>query len=326
MQLAPVAALAARWRRLELASWRGLLRRTTARHAAGAHRSWFHLCAMLSAKALTAEGAASGGAAGGGPAVRPEDAAAALARSGVPVLQGLASVPSVIETAAVAAAGTAGDGASARLTLDQVRVRNAQVRPPRVACDVRQGRIRGVAGCKAGTEAGTEAPEPAPLPALMCCQEAEYRRLASALEAFVQTSTLGEFRERLALLAAFAAHARVALAAAARGGALVAPPLAAVLAAALSNLLAYYGQFAGVVDAAVTATLAPLEKDLQVSRPRGGWRPLPSQGVLAAQDCDAGDCDCDAYKPLLVGPYGPEGSKSIAQSSDAGAVSPCAGP
>ncbi|KAK9820997.1 hypothetical protein WJX81_006213, partial [Elliptochloris bilobata] len=46
-QLAPAAALAARWRRLELASWRALLRRTAERAAAGAHRSWFHLYRVL---------------------------------------------------------------------------------------------------------------------------------------------------------------------------------------------------------------------------------------------------------------------------------------
>jgi midasin len=34
--LAPLAGLAARWRRLELAAWRRLLRRTAARAAAGA--------------------------------------------------------------------------------------------------------------------------------------------------------------------------------------------------------------------------------------------------------------------------------------------------
>lgn len=34
--LAPLAALAGRWRRLELASWRALLRRTAERAAAGA--------------------------------------------------------------------------------------------------------------------------------------------------------------------------------------------------------------------------------------------------------------------------------------------------
>lgn len=42
-ELAGVAALATRWRRLELASWRGTLARVTAAHAASARHSWFHL-------------------------------------------------------------------------------------------------------------------------------------------------------------------------------------------------------------------------------------------------------------------------------------------
>lgn len=42
-QLSAVAALATRWRRLELASWRGTLARVAAAHAAGARHSWFHL-------------------------------------------------------------------------------------------------------------------------------------------------------------------------------------------------------------------------------------------------------------------------------------------
>lgn len=41
-QLAPLSALATRWRRLELAGWRGLLDSARARAAAGAHqvRPW----------------------------------------------------------------------------------------------------------------------------------------------------------------------------------------------------------------------------------------------------------------------------------------------
>jgi midasin len=47
-QLAHISGLAVRWRRLELASWRGLLNRTAARISEGAHAGWFHLYRVLS--------------------------------------------------------------------------------------------------------------------------------------------------------------------------------------------------------------------------------------------------------------------------------------
>ncbi|KAL4440107.1 hypothetical protein ABPG75_003108 [Micractinium tetrahymenae] len=46
-QLAPLSALATRWRRLELAAWRGLLSATWERAAAVAHQAWFHLYRIL---------------------------------------------------------------------------------------------------------------------------------------------------------------------------------------------------------------------------------------------------------------------------------------
>jgi midasin len=46
-QLAPLSALATRWRRLELAGWRRLLGETQARAAAAAHQAWFHLYRIL---------------------------------------------------------------------------------------------------------------------------------------------------------------------------------------------------------------------------------------------------------------------------------------
>ncbi|KAG2499138.1 hypothetical protein HYH03_002721 [Edaphochlamys debaryana] len=201
-QLGPVAALATRWRRLELGSWKGLLRRVAARHASGAHRSWFHLHRLLAAAALHGDGSDSGSV----------DAAVALAASGVPVLIGMASVPAMISAAA--------DGSSSLL------------------------------------------PRDASSSALSAELEASYRRVASTLESFVQTSTLGEFRSRLAMLRAFGAHVEVRRAEEAAGGA-PAGPLAAPLAAALANLNRYYGQFAGAVDAALAQGMAPLEKDLQ---------------------------------------------------------------
>jgi hypothetical protein len=48
-ELRAVAALATRWRRLELGSWRGLLQRTAARFAARAHHGWFHLYRIVHA-------------------------------------------------------------------------------------------------------------------------------------------------------------------------------------------------------------------------------------------------------------------------------------
>ncbi len=47
LQLAPVAGLATRWRRLELDSWKLLLQQTIARFALGANQAWFHLYRIL---------------------------------------------------------------------------------------------------------------------------------------------------------------------------------------------------------------------------------------------------------------------------------------
>jgi midasin len=57
-----VALVATRWRRLELASWRLLLQRAVAAHAAGAHRAWFHIYRLLGAAAAGTGGGAEGGA------------------------------------------------------------------------------------------------------------------------------------------------------------------------------------------------------------------------------------------------------------------------
>jgi midasin len=183
-QLSAVAAVATRWRRLELASWRGLLVRVAARHAAGARRSWFHLYALLTGQHQADGDAAASDAAGGGAA-------------------GGAAAP------AEAAAG--------------------------------------------------EAPADA--------RDVAYRRTASLLEAFLQTSTSGEFAARLGLLRAFAAQ--MAVAAAAGAGAPGGAPAPgggadpAALAAALRNTIAYYSQFAPAVDAALAGGLAPLAKELR---------------------------------------------------------------
>lgn len=214
-QLGPLAALAARWRRLELSSWKSLLRRVAHKHAAGAYRSWFHLHRLLAPTALHPAPAQEGDEAGA--AAPAEDAAAALAASGVPVLLGLEGVPSIINADAEGAAASAA-----------------------------------AAAASAAAAAGPVAP-------LTPEQEVTYRRVAATLEAFIQTSTLGEFRARLGLMAAFAGHVEVRRRAPGGGG-----PLAAPVAAALGNLVRYYGQFAPTVDAALTAGMAPLEKDLQV--------------------------------------------------------------
>lgn len=55
-ELTAVAALATRWRKLELASWRSTLRRVAVQHAAGANRLWFHLYRLL----VLAEGGMEG--------------------------------------------------------------------------------------------------------------------------------------------------------------------------------------------------------------------------------------------------------------------------
>jgi midasin len=104
--------------------------------------------------------------------------------------------------------------------------------------------------------------------------ELHYRRTAATLEAFLQTSTLGEYRARLALLTSFTCHVQVriqALATASADTDAEAPsPLAegglAVqrrVAAALHNTVRYYSQFVPNVEIALQGGLAPIEKDLQ---------------------------------------------------------------
>lgn len=145
-QLTAVAALATRWRKLELACWRNTLKRTAVTHARGAFRSWFHLYRLLIEGMVPgAEAAASGD---GEPkdglvaATGTESAAAAHSLSG--------ALPS-------AAPGSTANAMAA---------------------------------------ASSEA-------------EAKYRQIASTLEAFVQTSTLGELSARLELLQGFLAHLQV---------------------------------------------------------------------------------------------------------------------
>ncbi len=96
--------------------------------------------------------------------------------------------------------------------------------------------------------------------------DAPAEEVALAAEDFVQAAPLGEFRARLALLAAFRrqllAAASDASADAADAGAAALSARAGALAAALANLGAYYARFAPAVDAAIAATLGPLEKDL----------------------------------------------------------------
>jgi midasin len=184
-QLAAVAGLATRWRKLELASWKGLLQRVRARHAAGASRSWYHLYQVLVL--------GTGG-----------DSAAA-------------------DAAAAAAAAAEGGDAAAAGALD-----------------------------------------------------AAYKRTASLVEAFVQTSTVGEYAARLQLLQSFACQLTVTSAAAAAGGddaaaaaATAAPSSSSSssssssrVASMLWNVLSYYTQFLPAVSAAIEAGLGPLSKEL----------------------------------------------------------------
>ena len=110
-------------------------------------------------------------------------------------------------------------------------------------------------------------------------EEVEYRRVASLLEAFVQTSTVGEFAARLELLYSFACQLQVhattsagddsntptaaAAAAAGTGGSSDTGCRSYLtFAAAVRNVMSYYSQFSGAVAAAVAAGLTPLSKEL----------------------------------------------------------------
>ncbi|KAG1668462.1 hypothetical protein FOA52_005235 [Chlamydomonas sp. UWO 241] len=89
--------------------------------------------------------------------------------------------------------------------------------------------------------------------------ERRYRTVASAIEAFVQTSTIGEFEARLRMLASFRAHVGLRLASSPPGEAC---DLAAHTHAALGNTVRYYRQFSPAVRKALESGLSPHEKDL----------------------------------------------------------------
>ena len=96
-------------------------------------------------------------------------------------------------------------------------------------------------------------------------EETRYRHIASALEAFVQTSTIGEFEARLRLLDSFHGHLTLRLRdqeGHAEGG--LPRMVAAHTAAALANTVRYYRQFSPAVRRRIESDLTPLEKDLQV--------------------------------------------------------------
>lgn len=257
-QLGPLAALATRWRKLELGSWRGLLRRCAGRHADGSNRSWFHLHRLLLMALGSAGGAAEGGAAG----ARPSGDAGAGGDS----LDAFDDV--------VMGGGGFGDGDGDNGSSGWQAAAAAAALDDSEAALTGAGRAQlpGMPALKSLIAPGAASAAAAPglgrlQGGLGEEQELLYRRVASTLESFMQTSTLGEYRARLALLHAFGCHVRVrAREAAARGGA-GAGPLAGPIAAALHNVWRYYGQFGPAVDAATAAGMAPIEKDLQV----GGW-------------------------------------------------------
>eukprot|EP00967_Tisochrysis_lutea_P093509 scaffold135361_cov16-Tisochrysis_lutea.AAC.1 len=158
-ELTAIAALATRWRRLELASWRGTLARVAAAHAAGARHSWFHLYQLLVAGLSSGSGSgAEGGDLGGGGGGEQEE---------VPWWQAAkvwrGTGPGTTGAVAGEDGGALADGAGA-----------------------------GGHGSGAGSEVAEE--------------EKWYRRSAATLEAFLQTSTVGEYEARLQLLGSFHAH------------------------------------------------------------------------------------------------------------------------
>ncbi|KAL0028971.1 hypothetical protein WJX77_009058 [Trebouxia sp. C0004] len=147
-ELEAVAALATRWRKLELAAWRNLLNTTRSRHAAGAHRTWFHLY---------------------------------------------------------------------RLVLEQ---------PPEAHAE----------------EEGRQ----------------QIQQVAIAVEQFLQTSTVGEYEQRLNMVWSFRCHALVQCQIQSQN-----PQRWTAIAAALYNTYRYYKQFLALMQKAIADGLAELEKQLE---------------------------------------------------------------
>eukprot|EP00798_Chlamydomonas_sp_ICE-L_P024875 gene24875-10536_t len=193
-QLRDVAALAMRWRSLELASWRATLKHVSQRHASGAAKNWFHLFQLL--------------------------------------ILGMPEPEAATEPAE--------------------ERRNKSKRKRR-------------SETKAELDPVTK----------------QYRSTAATLEAFLQTSTLGEFEARLQLLRSFMCHVKLRLAEAEAAQESSSSPDTALVAAgafgidhpgsrkylplvvgALANTVAYYAQFSGAVRSALESGLSPIEKDL----------------------------------------------------------------
>ncbi|KAL0049173.1 hypothetical protein WJX82_008148 [Trebouxia sp. C0006] len=147
-QLEAVAALATRWRKLELAAWRNLLNTTRSRHAAGAHCTWFHLY---------------------------------------------------------------------RLVLEQ---------PPEVHAEEEERQ--------------------------------QIQQVAAAVEQFLQTSTVGEYEQRLNMVWSFRCHALVQSQVHSKN-----PQRWTAIAAALYNTHRYYKQFLALMQKAIADGLAELEKQLE---------------------------------------------------------------
>jgi midasin len=225
-QLTAVAAVATRWRRLELASWRLLLQRVVAVHAAGAHRSWFYLYQLLAAAGQQQ------------PAAEEEEAEGGL---------------------------LAGSSAFEQLS-----------------------------------------PE-----------EAAYRRCVTTLEAFLQTSTIGEFSQRLRLLRAFLRQLQYQQQ---QGQGQQGQQALGDLVCALQNLSRYYGQFEAAVSEAQAAGLAPIQKDLLDFVRLAKWEDRGYYAMKAATEKAQrylhrwelhGGCLLSWLASWLCGAFGPVGVQSL---------------
>jgi len=170
-ELTAIAALATRWRRLELASWRGTLARVTAAHAAGARHSWFHLYQLL----VVGLGGGGGGGVEEGGEEQQRGEVGGEEEEEVPwwraakVWKGTG--PGVVGGSAADEGAGGGEHEGVRGAWDGVSRANAEA----------------------------------------VAEEKWYRRSATTLEAFLQTSTVGEYEARLQLLASFRAHLLVSV-------------------------------------------------------------------------------------------------------------------
>ncbi|MEW5303413.1 MAG: hypothetical protein WDW36_006109 [Sanguina aurantia] len=229
-ELALVASLATRWRKLELASWKNLLSNVQRKHAAGSNKSWFHMYRLLSGAT----------AAGTAPASVFSDSEAAK--------EAVASAEAAVAPAAAVDADADAADASADLAAGFRKVKHRD----------------GDEFIVVAAEVVVETPELAyrRIAATLehFVQTSTIGEFAARLEMLRSFESHLQVRHQLQLSGLGQAPPG-----ASSSASLAPSPFSASrqLASALSNTVRYYAQFLPSIQRTITEGMAPIEKDLR---------------------------------------------------------------